>query len=163
MQKTIFTEDMTNSTMKMERDFDGDLELVWQAYTDSKLLEEWWAPLPFKAVTKSQSFTEGGSWHYYMLGPDGSKFWCMLNYLTIDPLKVFTAEDVFADEDGNKNTELPGMHWTNNFTTTSTGTKVTVVIKFASNEDMQKITEMGFKEGSAMAHENLDKLLKEKK
>ena len=163
MQKTIFTDDMTNNTMLVERDFEGSLEQVWQAWTDSKILAEWWAPLPFKAITKTMNFSEGGYWHYYMLGPDGSKFWCMLHYLQIEPLKWFTAKDSFTDEDGNKNSDLPNMHWKNTFTATSTGTKVSVTVSFASKEDMQKITEMGFKEGFAMAHENLDNLLKEKK
>ena len=163
MLKTIFSEDMTNNTMLVERDFDGTLEQVWQAWTDIEILEQWWAPLPFKAVTKTMNFSEGGYWHYYMLGPDGSKFWCMLRYLEIEPLKMFTARDEFADEEGNKNTDLPNMHWKNSFNSTSTGTKVKVLVTFASKEDMQKITEMGFKEGFAMAHENLDKLLKEKK
>ncbi len=163
MQKTIFTEDMTNNTMLVERDFEASLEQVWRAWTDSEILAEWWAPLPFKAITKTMNFSEGGYWHYYMLGPDGSKFWCMLRYLKIEPLKWYTAVDEFADEDGNKNTDLPGMNWKNTFTATNTGTKVSVTVTFASKEDMQKITEMGFKEGFAMAHENLDKLLKEKK
>lgn len=163
MTKTIFSENMDNNTMLIERDFEGSLEQVWQAWTDSEILEQWWAPLPFKAITKTMNFTEGGCWHYYMLGPDGSKFWCMLNYLQIERLKMFTAMDSFADEDGKENTELPNMNWKNSFATTSTGTKVTVLVTFASKEDMQKITEMGFKEGSAMAHDNLDKLLKEMK
>lgn len=160
MLKTIFKEDMVNNTMLVERDFEGSLEHVWQAWTDSTILEEWWAPLPYKAVTKSMNFTEGGCWHYYMLGPDGSKFWCMLNYLRIKTLEMFTAEDKFADEEGNRNAELPGMHWKNSFMTTATGTKVNILVTFSSKEDMQKITEMGFKEGFASAHENLDKLLK---
>ena len=52
MQKTIFSEDMTSNTMLVERDFAGSLEQVWQAWTDSEILAEWWAPLPFKAITK---------------------------------------------------------------------------------------------------------------
>ena len=161
MNKTIFTEDLSSNTMLVEREFKASIEQVWQAWADSEILKEWWAPLPFKAVTKTMNFSEGGHWHYYMLGPDGSKFWCMLNYLQIDNLKWFTAEDTFADEEGNKNTELPGMHWKNTFTKIGTGTKVNVIVTFASKEDLQKIISMGFKEGFAMAHDNLDELLNE--
>jgi len=163
MSKTTYTENTTNNTMLVEREFAGTVEQVWHAWTDSELLAEWWAPQPFKAVTKTMDFKAGGHWHYYMLGPDGSKFWCMLRYLQIEPLKWFTGEDEFADEAGNKNNDLPGMHWKNTFTSTDTGTKVNILVTFASKEDMQKITEMGFKEGFAMAHDNLDNLLKEMK
>jgi uncharacterized protein YndB with AHSA1/START domain len=164
MKQTIYNIDpVSDTTMLVEREFDATLEQVWQAWTDSELLAEWWAPKPFKAITKTMDFREGGCWHYYMLGPDGSKFWCLLNYLQIETSKWFTAEDTFGDEEGVKNTELPNMHWKNIFTTTSTGTKVNVIITFASKEDMEKIVSMGFKEGCAMAHANLDELLKTKK
>ncbi|MES1215871.1 MAG: SRPBCC domain-containing protein [Bacteroidota bacterium] len=162
MQKTIFTTNVAGKNMLVEREFEAGLEQVWQAWTDSEILEQWWAPKPFTAVTKSMNFKEGGNWHYYMLGPDGSKFWCMINYLKIVKLKMFTAQDAFCDEEGNKNTELPNMHWENTFTATGAGTKVNVVVTFATTEDLEKIIAMGFKEGFAMAHDNLEELLKSK-
>ena len=163
MSKTKYTENTSDNTMLVEREFNGTVEQVWRAWTESDLLAEWWAPEPFKAITKTMDFREGGHWHYYMLGPDGSKFWCMLHYLQIKNLEWFTGKDSFADENGNDNTDLPGMHWKNTFTSGGAGTIVTVLVTFSSKEDMQKITEMGFKEGFAMAHDNLDKLLKEMK
>ena len=51
------------------------------------------------------------------------------------------------------------MHWMVQFSKASTGTKVEVEITFASVEDLEKIIEMGFKEGFAAAHNNLDELL----
>jgi len=160
MKQTVYSPDFASNTMLVEREFNGKLEQVWQAWTDSELLAEWWAPQPFKAITKKMDFREGGQWHYYMLGPDGSKFWCMVNYLEIEALKRFTAEDFFCDEQGNNTNELPGMHWVNVFTSTSSGTKVNVTITYKSKEDMEKIISMGFKEGFAAAHNNLDELLK---
>ena len=163
MKQTIYNIDpASNTTMLVEREFDAPVKLVWQAWTDSGLLAEWWAPHPFKAVTKHMDFREGGYWHYYMLGPDGSKFWCMLHYLQIKNLQLFTAKDSFCDEEGNKNTELPNMEWKNIFTSTSTGTKVNVIVTFASKEDLETIVSMGFKDGFSMAHNNLDELLKTK-
>ncbi len=146
--------------MLVEREFAGTLNQVWQAWTDADLLAEWWAPLPFKAITKKMDFREGGYWHYYMLGTDGSKFWCRTDYLIIELLKRFTMRDIFCDEEGNKSGDLPGMHWETIFTSTGTGTKVSITVTFASNEDLNKIESMGFKEGFSAAHENLDRLLK---
>lgn len=71
--------------------------------------------------------------------------------------KTIFTEDL--TNNGTKNTELPNMHWKNSFTATSTGTKVNVVVTFASKEDLEKIKAMGFKEGFSMAHENLEALL----
>lgn len=159
MKQTIFNTDVTSNQILVEREFDAAIGKIWQAWTDSMLLAEWWAPDPFKAITKNMDFTEGGHWHYYMLGPDGSKFWSRVDYLLIDPLKRFTAEDCFCDEEGNITNELPGMHWENVFASTNNGTKVNVVITFKSKEELEKIISMGFKEGFSAAHHNLDKLL----
>ena len=160
MTKTIFIEDIANNRMLVEREFEGTLEQVWKAWTDPDLLAEWWAPHPYKAVTKTMDFREGGHWHYYMLGPDGSKIWCWANYLIVEWLKRFTGKDAFCDEEGNPNKDMPGMHWDSQFSAYDTGTKVNVTISFASKVDLEKIVSMGFKEGFSAAHENLDKLLK---
>lgn len=75
-------------------------------------------------------------------------------------MKRFDADDSFCDEEGNRNYELPGMRWNNVFTLNGTGTNVNVSITFTSEEDLEKIISMGFKEGFAAAHNNLDELLK---
>ncbi len=159
MQQAIYTNDLVNNKILVEREFAGTLEQVWRAWTESEILEKWWAPLPFKAVTKEMDFREGGHWWYHMLGPDGSKFWCWLDYLSISRLEKFTARNIFCDEEGKPNTELPDMHWENFFSSTGAGTKVKITVTFASKEDLEKIVSMGFQEGFRMAHENLDKLL----
>ena len=51
------------------------------------------------------------------------------------------------------------MYWDCQFSSTSSGTKVVVDISFDTEEDLQKIIDMGFKEGFAMGHNNLDELL----
>jgi uncharacterized protein YndB with AHSA1/START domain len=108
-------------------------------------------------------FREGGRWHYYMLGPAGEQHWCMVNYFKIEPQKRFTGDDLFCDEEGNPNNEFPTMLWDVMFAGTGASTKVSVKIDFKSKEDLDKIVEMGFKEGFSMAHENLDKLLEKTK
>lgn len=158
--KTQFVKDAANKQIKVTRYFDASLELVWRTWTESELLEQWWAPHPFKAITKHMDFREGGYWLYYMLGPDGSKFWVKADYCTIEVLKRFDADDSFCDEEGIRNYELPGMRWNNVFTLNGTGTNVNVSITFTREEDLEKIISMGFKEGFTAAHNNLDELLK---
>ena len=160
MTKTIFTEDIANNRMLVEREFEGILEQVWKAWTDPDLLDEWWAPKPWKTNTKFMDFRTGGHWLYYMQGPDDSRHYCRADYKSIIPNKSFTGDDSFCDEQGNKTKDLPGMLWEVLFTATSTGIKVNVTITFASKVDLEKIVSMGFKEGFSAAHENLDKLLK---
>ncbi|MBI3511466.1 MAG: SRPBCC domain-containing protein [Bacteroidetes bacterium] len=158
--KTIFSKDPGNKKMMVTREFSAPIELVWKAWTDSNILDEWWAPKPWKAETKKMDFKEGGSWLYCMIGPDGSKHWSKADYKKVVPAKYFSATDYFCDENGNKNPAFPVMDWSVKFMGTDTGTKVEVEITFASEQDLQAIVEMGFEQGFSAAHQNLDELLK---
>ena len=55
------------------------------------------------------------------------------------------------------------MFWNGDFSPVGDATRVTIEITFDSEEDMEKIIEMGFKEGFAAAHKNLDELLEKNK
>jgi uncharacterized protein YndB with AHSA1/START domain len=157
--QTTFDKDVTNKKMLITREFAGDVKNVWNAWTQPRLLDQWWAPKPWKTETKSQDFREGGSWLYAMVGPDGTRHWAKLEYKTINPNKSLESVDAFCDENGKTNTEFPGMNWRTVFNTSSVGTKVEIEITYNSVADMEKMIEMGFKEGFAMAHDNLDELL----
>ena len=157
--KTIFVRDLPKRKMNVVREFAAPLKHVWKAWTDSELLDQWWAPEPWKAVTKTMDFREGGHWLYYMKGPDGTQSYARADYKTINPLKSFEGLDAFCDASGTINTEFPRMHWNVRFMETPSGTKVDIDITFASEADLMKIAELGFEEGFTMAHGNLDKLL----
>ena len=161
-KETIYSKDASNKKLKVEREFDAPVAQVWKAWTEPELLDQWWAPKPWKANTKSMDFREGGRWFYYMEGPDGTRHYCKVDYKTIVPNKSFSGFDGFCDEHGETNTEMPGMDWKVVFTPVGSTTKVDVDVTFASEEDLNKIVEMGFKEGFAAAHANLDELLAKK-
>ena len=157
-RETMFSKE-TSTKMLVVREFDATLEQVWKAWTESDLLDQWWAPKPWKANTKSMDFREGGLWLYNMEGPDGEKIYCRVDYKTIDPLKSFSGGDSFCDENGTVTSDMPSMQWFNRFSRTEAGSKVEVEITFATEADMNKIIEMGFKEGFTAALTNLDELL----
>lgn len=157
--KTTVTKDEANRKIIVTRDFNAAPEQVWKAWTDSSILDTWWAPRPWRAKTKTMDFREGGHWLYAMIGPNGEESWARVDYETIVPNTYFTAGDSFCDKDGNKDPDVPDMKWKNEFIATGTGTRVTVEITFASENDFRKILEMGFEEGFTMALGNLDEVL----
>ena len=159
MKKTIFTKDLPNKKMFVTREFAGTLQDVWQAWTDHNLLDQWWAPKPWKAKTKTMDFREGGHWLYCMIGPDGTQSWGRADYKSIVPQKSFEGLDSFCDENGKQNTEFPIMFWKTVFSPVEGGTKVDIEITYSSQADLEKIAELGFQEGFTAAHENLDALL----
>lgn len=154
-----FSVDKENKTITVTREFAAELALVWKAYTTKEILDQWWAPKPWKAKTKSMDFKEGGTWHYAMIGPAGEEHWAVANYINIQPLKKFTGLDAFADANGTINKEMPQSKWEVHFTDKGEKTQVQSIITYGDLAQLETTIQMGFKEGLTMAMENLDKLL----
>lgn len=158
-KETLYTKDLHNKKILVQRAFDAPVNLVWRAWTESEWLEKWWAPKPFRAITQSMDFKKGGKWRYYMEGPDGTRHYCMVGYEEIIPDSFFSGMDAFCEENGAILKDFPTMFWECSFKADGNLTQVVVEISFDSVEDLEKIIEMGFREGFAMAHGNLDELL----
>jgi len=158
--KTEVVKNFKEKTIIVSREFDAPIEKVWQAYTDSKLLDQWWGPSPWRAETKRMNFKPGGHWLYAMVGPGGEKHWALMNYIAIDPLKGYDIEDAFCDEEGNLNSDLPVSRGRMSFSKTAYGTRVEFKMIYTTETDVQKIIEMGFEQGITMCLDQLDQLLK---
>jgi uncharacterized protein YndB with AHSA1/START domain len=158
-RETVFSKDMQNKKMTVVRTFDTPLEQVWKAWTESEILDQWWAPKPYKAETKTRDFREGGFWLYCMAGPTGDKHWCIENFETIKHRQKITNSSSFCDEEGNKNVGMPTMHWQKEFNQANDGTEVIIEITFDKEADMEAIIKMGFQEGFTAGLGNLDAYL----
>lgn len=162
MNKAIlfnFNVDKANNQIKVERSFNAPIDLVWSAWTEAEILDQWWAPKPWTAQTKSMDFREGGHWHYAMVSPEGEKHWGKVDYIKIIPQEFFSTLDGFCDEDGNPNSSLPRNKWENNFSGQGEETIVNILLSFDTLEDLEKIIDMGFKEGFTAGLENLDQYI----
>lgn len=157
-----FVVDKENSCIHITREFAAELALVWQAWTDPEILDQWWAPKPYRTVTKSMDFREGGTWLYGMISPENETHWCKNDYLKIDNFKSYTGLDAFCDEDGITNLAMPRTQWTNNFKASGDKTIVSIVAKYDSLENLEMVIGMGLKEGFTMALQNLDQYLEAK-
>lgn len=154
-----FTINKENNTVNVKREFMANLDLVWDAWTKPEILDQWWAPKPYQTKTKSMDFSEGGCWIYAMVSPENEYHWCKNDYLKIDAKKYYTGLDAFCDENGNINMDMPRTQWTNEFSEADNKTLVSIVAKYESLADLEKIIQLGFKEGFTMAMENLDQYL----
>lgn len=162
-KKTVVSKDLSAKKIKVSREFEASTEQVWKAWTESELLDQWWAPRPWKAQTKNMDFRVGGTWLYFMGGPNGEGNWCRVDFSSIEQGKSFSADSCFCDENGVKDDSFPVMSWTNVFSEADGGTKVDVELTFDSEAEMKKIVDMGFEGGFTMAHGNLDELLVQQK
>ena len=154
-----FVVDKENSTVNVTREFAANKDLVWRTWTEPELLDKWWAPKPWKSVTKSMEFEEGGRRLYAMVGPNGEEHWAFADYSSINPKDNFSYSDGFCDSEGNRTESLPDSSWSVNFSESNGVTTVYVEIKHETLEDLEKIIEMGFKEGFTACLEQLTELL----
>src|SRR6202008_3632055 len=152
-----FTVDKAAKTVFITREFDADLSLVWDAFTKAEILDQWVAPKPFKSKTKFQDFKVGGRRFYAMISPEGHERWAIQKYTSINPKTNFKLFNVFSDKD--ENPELPGSDWDYTFNEQNGRTKVSITIYNESLARLEKMIEMGFKEGYSMAMKNLEEVL----
>lgn len=151
------TVDKASKTVFITREFDANLSLVWDAFTKPEILDLWVAPKPWTARTKFMDFKVGGRRFYAMVSPEGHERWALQTYTSISPKTNFKMTNAFADKD--ENPELPGSDWDYTFSELNGKTTVRITIYNESLARLEKMIEMGFKEGFAMSLTNLDNLL----
>ena len=152
-----FIVDKPTKTVTVNAEFEAELDLVWDAYTKQELLDQWWAPKPRASRTKVLDFRVGGRRFYAMVSPEGEERWAIQKYTSITPKTNFKLFNAFADKD--ENPELPGSDWDLNFSEQGRTTRVSVSIYNESLERLEKMVEMGFREGTVMQLKNLEELL----
>ena len=155
----IFEKDLAAKKIHVVREFNAPVEKVWKAWTGPNLLEKWWGPKPWVAITKSMNFTVGGAWLYYMMGPEGQKHWSHVKFTAIENGTRFTADTVFSDENGTVAPGTPVGHWDTKFVALDNKTKVVVDISFDDDETIKMMVEMGFEGGFTMGLNQLEEVL----
>ena len=96
----------TKKELTIERTFDAPRELVWKAWTDAKLVQEWWGPRGVTNPTCEVDAKVGGKIHIVMLageelGSMKGQEWPMTGEFTeIDEPKkmVFTSNAIMNDK-----------------------------------------------------------------
>lgn len=152
-----FVVNKERKTVSITKEFAAEIDLVWDAYTTAELLDQWWAPKPYMSRTAVMDFEVGGRRFYAMVTPEGGERWAVQKYTSITPKTNFKFYNTFADAD--ENLELPGSDWDLNFSEQDGTTKVSICIYNESLERLERMIEMGFKEGFTATLASLEELL----
>lgn len=160
MNNIVFNTDSNHATIFVMKIFDAKVEEVWNYFTNSELLDSWWAPKPWKCETQKMNFENGGTWNYAMVSPENEKHFAGIDYEEINPNRSIAWSDYFCDEKGIKNLEFSTTNWLIGFTGVEEGVKLTVNLHFASEKEMNAILEMGFEEGFKATLNQLEEILK---
>ena len=158
-----FTVNKETITVNIKREFNAPLANVWSAWTEAEILDQWWAPSPFTSKTKSMEFVAGGKRLYAMVGPENQERWGRIDYTSISPKTNFKYAATFCDSEGNPDSTFGSSYWDINFSEQGDSVIVDIEIKRDSLFELEKIIEMGFKEGFTSTMESLDKILEAQK
>ena len=146
------------NTVQVTKEFAANLDQVWEAFTNPEILDQWWAPKPWRAKTKSLEFKIGGRRLYAMCGPEGEEHWALADFTAVKPKTNFKYLDAFCDSMGNLTDELPRSEWNIDFIDKGKSTLVSITIQHKTLSDLEKIIQLGFKEGFAIAINGLEEI-----
>ena len=73
------------SEIRIIRQYDAPVGVVWDAFTDDAQASQWWGPRGFSITTHSKELRVGGTWVYTMHGPDGKDWPNFTRYLEVEP------------------------------------------------------------------------------
>jgi uncharacterized protein YndB with AHSA1/START domain len=161
--KTEIKTDIKKATFEARREFNADISLVWRAWTESELRDQWWAPAPWKCETKSMDFREGGKWLYDMVSPEGERHGGIELYDQIKVKDFFTGKDAFTNEKGEINEDMPMSNLKNTFIPTEKGTLVISFGQYQDSDSLKTVLKMGMSEGLNMGFDQLEKVLEKLK
>ena len=82
------------------RIFDAPRELVWKAWTDPKLVTQWWGPRGFTSPSCEIDLRVGGRYLFCMRAPDGREFWTGGEFTEIVAPERIVAVLFYADKNG---------------------------------------------------------------
>lgn len=166
MAELKVTKDLENKTLTLEREFDGPIDKVWQAYADKETFEKWWGPEGWETTTKEFDFAPGGRVHYDMKCVDenqgewfGKSSWGIMVIEAVDEPNSFTYKDYFSDENGTLNQDMPTLTITNRFVEADGKTTLISTSLADSAEQIEELLKMGMVEGFTSQLTKLDQLL----
>jgi len=142
----------TDREIRIERTFDAPRDRVWRAFTDPKLLAQWWGR-GNKLVIEKFELERGGHWRFVEHGPEGKHgFEGRFREITPPSRVVQTFE-----WDG-----MPGYVIIETMELEDLGdgrTRIVNVSLFHTTEERDGMLQSGMEEGLNQSYEALDRLL----
>jgi uncharacterized protein YndB with AHSA1/START domain len=119
--------------LRLTREYDAPLEIVWDAWTDPEQVAMWWGPRGFTITTHGKDLRPGGYWKYTMHGPDGVDYENWTIYHEVEPLKKLVYDH------GGSEDRPPLFRVTALFSETDGKTTIDMRMRFESVEKAKEI------------------------
>jgi uncharacterized protein YndB with AHSA1/START domain len=145
-------------TLTLVAEFEAPPERVWQVWEDPRKLERWWGPPTVPATFTRHEFVPGGEARYHMTTPDGGQPKGWWRFGDIEKPRRLEFQYGFADDTGDP---LPGTpaRGTVTIEPIGSGTRMTLVTRYADTAQMERVVAMGVIDGQTAAMGQIDELL----
>jgi uncharacterized protein YndB with AHSA1/START domain len=153
MTRTVFIVEPGKQEIVITRSFDAPRELVFKAFTDPKLLAQWWGPRTYTTTVDKVEPWPGGLWRFVQRNGGGSEyaFHGVYHEVASPERLVYTFE--FEGMPGHVLLETVA------FEAQTGGTRVTDRIVYQSVEDRDGMVASGMESGSTESMDRLAELL----
>jgi uncharacterized protein YndB with AHSA1/START domain len=131
--------------LKLERDVDVPVELVWKAWTTPEHLRHWFIPKPWSLASVEMDLRRGGAFNLVMRSPEGQEFPNFGCYLDIVPNQRLIFTDTMLA--GFRPAAKPFFTAALLLAPTATGTRYTALAIHGEEAARKRHEEMGFTTG----------------
>ena len=87
-------------SVTLTRIFDAPRSLVWKAWTDPKMMAQWFGPRGFTNPVCELDVRVGGSLRVVMRGPDGNEYPMKGEFREVTPPERLVFTNIATDQDG---------------------------------------------------------------
>lgn len=157
MSKTEYTIDPGKQEVVVTRMFDAPRELVFKAFTDPKLITQWWGPRELRTRIDKFEPRPGGLWRFIQRDADGNEYgFHGVNHDVVAPERVVSTFEFEG---------VPGhvLMQTATFELVGDKTKLVQQSVFQSVADRDGMVASGMTRGSDDSMERLTELLEKMK
>ncbi|WP_299241209.1 SRPBCC domain-containing protein [uncultured Aquimarina sp.] len=131
---------LNDRTLSLKRTFNTPIKLVWEAWSQSEHIAQWWGPKGMETKIIEHNFSEGGIWKYVMIMPDGNEFIADGIYKEIVPFQKIISSANFKPM--TEGVEIQAL-----FEEDGDKTNFTFNVVHATEEYCQQQEKMGFMNG----------------
>lgn len=159
-RKTTIRKNRERRELTVERNVAMPVHLAWEGWTEPKHITKWWGPKGWTTIVYEMDVRPGGVWRYSLQAEDnsGEAAYCRATYDVVEAPGKLVYIDTFADSDWNMVLDSE-MYTTVLFEEKSGGTRISIVTRFATNEQLDNAEAMGMIEGFTDAYDRLEEYL----
>lgn len=150
----------TERALIFRRTFNAPVEVLFSMF-GAEHVDAWWAPKPFRCVTHSQDFRQGGEWRYSMVTADGKPTGSNIvaTYQELSAPHRIVMVDQFVDENGIAIQSDYASTKTLDLIAKGLQSELVLHSEYPTEEGLQAVLTMGMVEGMEIALDQLSAML----